>query len=203
MHSSYWMLRKERTICKCCLEQPQFEPMAKSYRAFTRRAPDYIIQKVTNELSARFTAAQLTIKPPSTTIHEVEDGESSLVARPPTRTQVVLPYTVAPQRPKTFVPSMAGRFSLSYVTTTGAWQAYMQLPSWISQSVLELQSKPTAWTTNYSFRVYNVVSSDSEIVGCVRNGDKKGVIRLFNSRQASPFDKDHYGHSLLYVSHHH
>ncbi|KAM0394328.1 hypothetical protein ACHAPZ_010001 [Fusarium culmorum] len=48
------------------------------------------------------------------------------------------------------------------------------------------------------FRVYNVVSFDSAIIQSVRNGDKKRVLELFNSRQASPFDKDQYGGSLLY-----
>lgn len=104
-----------------------------------------------------------------------------------------------PTRPKTFAPSNIGRFSLSYVTNTGAWQAYIQCPSWLSQSVLELQSNPTLWSSNYSFRVYNIVSYDSDVVQMVRKGDKNGVLQLFSSRKASPFDKDQYGSSLLYV----
>ncbi|KAI6769778.1 hypothetical protein HG530_004407 [Fusarium avenaceum] len=69
---------------------------------------------------------------------------------------------------------------------------------WLSQSVLELQSNPTLWSSNYSFRVYNIVSYDSDVVQMVRKGDKNGVLQLFSSRKASPFDKDEYGSSLLY-----
>lgn len=134
-------------------------------------------------------------------LHQAQCDEKSIDEKHSTRTQLTQATTGGPERPKTFAPSMTGRFSLSYVTNTGAWQAYLQLPKWISQSVVELQSNPTSWSANYSFRVYNVVSFDSDIVQCVRKGDKKGVVELFNSRQASPYDKDQYGSSLLYVRH--
>ncbi|OBS26921.1 hypothetical protein FPOA_00862 [Fusarium poae] len=168
--------------------------------AFTRRAPDYIIRRITNELPACFAAAQLAAQSTPKAIQDVQYDVKDADEKSSTRSQLsVTNATVsAPKRPKTFAPSMAGRFSLSYATTTGAWQAYVQFPSWISQSVLELQSNPTSWSSNYSFRVYNIVSFDSAIVQSVRNGDKKGVMELFNSRQASPFDKDQYGSSLLY-----
>ncbi|KAL4730142.1 hypothetical protein ACLX1H_002173 [Fusarium chlamydosporum] len=171
----------------------------RAYRlAFARRAPDYIVQRLTTELSARFTTAQLTMQSTAVDLHQAQCDEKSIDEKHSTRTQLTQATTGGPERPKTFAPSMTGRFSLSYVTNTGAWQAYLQLPKWISQSVVELQSNPTSWSANYSFRVYNVVSFDSDIVQCVRKGDKKGVVELFNSRQASPYDKDQYGSSLLY-----
>ncbi|KAM0305178.1 hypothetical protein ACHAPM_001553 [Fusarium culmorum] len=173
--------------------------------AFTRRAPDYIIRRITNELPACFAAAQLATQSApkaiqSKAIQDVQYDEKDTCEKSSARGQSSTANTTASalKRPKTFAPSIAGRFSLSYATTTGAWQAYVQLPSWISQSVLELQSSPTSWSSNYSFRVYNVVSFDSAIIQSVRNGDKKRVLELFNSRQASPFDKDQYGGSLLY-----
>ncbi|KAF5652965.1 hypothetical protein F25303_2739 [Fusarium sp. NRRL 25303] len=81
---------------------------------------------------------------------------------------------------KIYTPSKFGRFAIAYATTTGAWQGYLQLPSWFSSSVYELQSTPTGygWT--------------------IREGDRAGVLELFGTRKASPFDKDEYGHSLLY-----
>ncbi|RGP60654.1 hypothetical protein FLONG3_10785 [Fusarium longipes] len=169
-----------------------------SEKAYHMRAPDYIIRRITTELSAHSIAKQLAIQSTPKAIHGAQYDEKSVDEKSPRRAQ--LPHTTGsrPGRPKTFAPSIAGRVSLSYLTATGAWQAYMQLPSWISQSVFELQSNPTSWSSNYSFRIYNIVSFDSDIVQSVRNGDYKGVLKLFDSRQASPFDKDQYGASLLY-----
>ncbi|KAF4343702.1 hypothetical protein FBEOM_2375 [Fusarium beomiforme] len=99
---------------------------------------------------------------------------------------------------KIYTPSKLGRFAMSYAMSTGAWQVYIQWPSWLSSSVHELQSTPTGCGWTYNYRVYNIVSSKSEIVKKITEGDKAGVIKLFGSRQASPFDKDEKGNSLLY-----
>ncbi|KAI3587065.1 hypothetical protein IWW34DRAFT_720967 [Fusarium oxysporum f. sp. albedinis] len=99
---------------------------------------------------------------------------------------------------KIYTPSKFGRFAMAYATTTGAWQAYLQLPSWLSSSVHELQSTPTGCGWTYNYRVYNVVSSESDIIQRIREGDRAGVRELFGTRKASPFDKDEFGHSLLY-----
>jgi hypothetical protein len=104
---------------------------------------------------------------------------------------------------KIYTPSKFGRFAMAYATTTGAWQAYLQLPSWLSSSVHELQSTPTGCGWTYNYRVYNVVSSESDIIQRIREGDRAGVRELFGTRKASPFDKDEFGHSLLYVWHYH
>jgi hypothetical protein len=100
---------------------------------------------------------------------------------------------------KIYAPSKLGRFAMAYTTATGAWQAYVQWPSWLSSSVCELQSSPTGCGWMYTYRVYNIVSSNSDIVKRIKEGDKAGVLELFSKRQASPFDKDESGHSLLYV----
>ncbi|KAF5985589.1 hypothetical protein FBULB1_2798 [Fusarium bulbicola] len=99
---------------------------------------------------------------------------------------------------KRYTASRFGRFTMAYATTTGAWQAYLQLPSWLSSSVYELQSTPTGCGWTYNFRVYNVVPYKSDIIQRILNGDRAGVLELFRNRKASPFDKDEYGHSLLY-----
>ncbi|KAF4493213.1 hypothetical protein FAGAP_10663 [Fusarium agapanthi] len=99
---------------------------------------------------------------------------------------------------KKYTASRFGRFIMAYATTTGAWQAYLQLPSWLSSSVYELQSTPTGYGWTYNYRVYNVVSSESDIIQRIEEGDRAGVLELFGARKASPFDKDESGHSLLY-----
>ncbi|KAF5629270.1 hypothetical protein F52700_7588 [Fusarium sp. NRRL 52700] len=99
-----------------------------------------------------------------------------------------------------YAASRFGRFVMAYATTTGAWQAYLQLPSWLSSSVYELQSTPTGYSWTYNYRVYNVVSSESKIIQKIREGDKDGILELFGTRKASPFDKDESGTSLLYYA---
>ncbi|WAO84119.1 Hypothetical protein NCS54_00132500 [Fusarium falciforme] len=84
----------------------------------------------------------------------------------------------------------------SRVTT----EAYIQWPSWLSQSVCEIQSSPTLGGWTYNYRMYNIISSKSEIIKRIKVGDKDGVLELFNSRKASPFDKDDEGNSLLYYA---
>ncbi|EWZ51676.1 hypothetical protein FOCG_14065 [Fusarium oxysporum f. sp. radicis-lycopersici 26381] len=99
---------------------------------------------------------------------------------------------------KKYTASRFGRFVMAYATTTGAWQAYLQLPSWLSSSVYELQSTPTGYGWTYNYRVYNLVSSKSDIIQKIKQGDRDGILELFGTRKASPFDKDEYGQSLLY-----
>ncbi|KAF5702133.1 hypothetical protein FGLOB1_9764 [Fusarium globosum] len=99
---------------------------------------------------------------------------------------------------KKYTASRFGRFVVAYTTTTGAWQAYLQLPSWLSSSVYELQSTPTGCGWMYNYRVYNAISSNSKIIQKITEGDKDGILELFKAREASPFDKDERGQSLLY-----
>ncbi|KAM0547463.1 hypothetical protein ACHAO7_007298 [Fusarium culmorum] len=40
----------------------------------------------------------------------------------------------------------------------------------------------------------------SDIIQTIQRGDKNGVLKLFDTRMASPFDKDHHGYSLLYFA---
>lgn len=160
------------------------------------------MQRITKELTARFEVSKLEKKPSLKAIQGANDDESEKPDDSGTTkgAQLMLPTTSQlPARTRTFSPSKTGRFSISYVTNTGAWQACVQWPSWLSQSVVEIQSNPTLWSSTYSFRTYNIVSFDSDIVQMVRDGDKNGVLELFRSRQASPFDKDEYGSSLLFV----
>ncbi|KAF7561846.1 hypothetical protein G7046_g2294 [Stylonectria norvegica] len=99
---------------------------------------------------------------------------------------------------KEYTPSKLGRFALAYTKTTGAWQAYVQCPSWLSQSVYEVHSRPTISGWMYNYRVYNIVSRESEVIKRIENGDTDGVLELFSTRKASPFDKDERGYSLLH-----
>ncbi|KAH6900046.1 hypothetical protein B0T10DRAFT_570456 [Thelonectria olida] len=48
--------------------------------------------------------------------------------------------------------------------------------------------------------VYNIVPWESEILQKVQDGDSKGVLELFRTRKASPFDRDDTGSSLLHYA---
>lgn len=98
-----------------------------------------------------------------------------------------------------FTLSKYARFVLTYTQTNGGWQAQLQLPSWLSTSVYEFISAPAIAGWAYSYRVYNIIHDDSEIIRKIKCGDLIGVRQLFSNRDASPFDRSARGMSLLYV----
>ncbi|PKK48791.1 hypothetical protein CI102_6677 [Trichoderma harzianum] len=92
------------------------------------------------------------------------------------------------------------RFALAHTKSTGAWQAQLQVPKWLSTSVYELMSEPAIAGWTYTYRVYNIIPEDSEIIMKIRDGDVIGVRDMFSSKKASPFDKGQGGESLLYYA---
>lgn len=99
----------------------------------------------------------------------------------------------------TFDVSQYARFALAYTNGTGGWKAQLQLPSWLSTSVYEFTSAPAIAGWTYSYRVYNIIRDDSEIIKKIECGDLIGVQQMFSSRSASPFDRTTDGLSLLHV----
>lgn len=79
------------------------------------------------------------------------------------------------------------------------WALRLRSPRWWSEAVFEFKAIPRL--SSYVFRIYHVVSDDSEILQSITRGDVIGVRRLFETRRASPFDVDSQGRSLLHVSH--
>ncbi|PNP83251.1 hypothetical protein FNYG_03573 [Fusarium nygamai] len=157
--------------------------------------PDLIATQVTKTLNDHFGSPKFEKQPQikaqkqdESRCDVIEIDESQLSRIPKDNAKLNKKYTA----------SRFGRFTMAYATTTDAWQAYLQLPSWLSSSVYELQSTPTGYGWTYNYRVYNVVSYESDIIQRIQKGDRAGVLELFGNRKASPFDKDEYGHSLLY-----
>lgn len=99
----------------------------------------------------------------------------------------------------TFDISQYARFALAYTNGTGGWKAQLQLPSWLSTSVYEFTSAPAIAGWTYSYRIYNIIPDDSEIIRKISCGDLLGVRQMFSSRNASPFDRTSDGMSLLHV----
>ncbi|KAM5377349.1 hypothetical protein ACJZ2D_005030 [Fusarium nematophilum] len=167
--------------------------------AVSRRAPDVIVKRLTRELSASAGSIQSKTLPAV----EADKDEDHRHSNPQAASKQLVPAAAKTRHSsRSYSPSRLGRFALAYTNGTGAWQAYVQWPSWLSQSVYEFQSSPTICGWTYNYRVYNIVARDSEIIKRVQRGDKDGVLELFSSRQASPFDKDDSGESLLYYAAH-
>ncbi|UPK99377.1 hypothetical protein LCI18_010312 [Fusarium solani-melongenae] len=165
--------------------------------AVSRRNADTIVSRVTSNFSEQLDTFQLkhvstigTISDRSQKTDQTEEGKKQLTAIPRKRASCN----------RTCIPSQTGRLSLAYTKGTGAWQAYLQFPSWISQSIYVFQSRPTMAGWSFNYRVYNIVSSESEIITRIQNGDRNGVLELFSTRKASPFDKDANGDSLLHYA---
>ncbi|WZH40328.1 hypothetical protein QYS62_001260 [Fusarium acuminatum] len=160
---------------------------------------EVIVRRVTTDFGQRFDNLQLEQSSTITTIkknerkydrtcHNMDGKQQKMTALQRRHLNSSKPY----------IPSWTGRFSMASTSTKGAWQAYLQLPDWLSPSIHTFQSYPTRSGWSFNYRVYNVVAPDSEIIMRIQNGDKNGVLELFDNRQASPFDKDADGASLLY-----
>ncbi|KAL6837023.1 hypothetical protein V8C40DRAFT_228975 [Trichoderma camerunense] len=135
---------------------------------------------------------QLLPQPPQTKMpqNQFNDDDSLIVHRSATGVSKKTSGSFA------FSLSKDARFALTY-TDTGAWQAQVQLPSWLSRSMYEFMSRPSIAGWTYSYRVYNIVPNDSEIMMRIQAGDVVGVQELFSSRRASPFDRSMRNESLL------
>ncbi|CEI64675.1 hypothetical protein FVEN_g3188 [Fusarium venenatum] len=165
--------------------------------AITILTPELIATQLSQTLKTHCENIQSCKRP---TIGAEEENKQCHVVGKSDDNQLSAISRYAKQLNKIYAPSKLGRFAISYTTATGAWQAYVQWPSWLSSSVYELQSAPTGCGWMYTYRVYNIISSNSDIVQRIKEGDKAGVLELFNRRQASPYDKDENGYSLLYYA---
>ncbi|KAF4784281.1 hypothetical protein HER10_EVM0006386 [Colletotrichum scovillei] len=87
-----------------------------------------------------------------------------------------------------------GRYSFQRSRSNDGWTASLQIP-W-SQCVRELRW--TGW--QYRFHSYNIKPDSSPVFETVRNGDLRRLVNLFKTGEATPFDRNESGKSLLYVA---
>ncbi|TGO30219.1 hypothetical protein BPAE_0007g01000 [Botrytis paeoniae] len=59
------------------------------------------------------------------------------------------------------------------------------------------QQSKSGWT--FTMRTYNVIHYNAPVMTLARNGDVAGMQQLFQTRQASPFDVNEYGETILHV----
>ena len=92
-------------------------------------------------------------------------------------------------------------FAVGYTKTRGTTRVSARVASWFSRTVYEIYYSSSYAGFNFNLRVWNTVSTDSEIIRTVEQGNLAEMMELFDSGKASPFDRDVEGNSLLFVSH--
>ncbi|KAL2675132.1 hypothetical protein Neosp_011312 [[Neocosmospora] mangrovei] len=163
--------------------------------AVSRRNADTIVSRVTSNFSDQLNAFELKHASTIRTIGSLEQKpvhEQISINRAPTSPgQAIISKSA-------YIKSSNSRMGLTYTKEKNAWRARLRLPTWLSPAVYEFQSSSTLSSWSFTYRVYNIISPESEILQTIEKGDKDGVLELFNARKASPFDQDHRGYSLLY-----
>jgi hypothetical protein len=81
-------------------------------------------------------------------------------------------------------------------------KARFQTPTWLFgvSRAIELYECRMHAGWNFNIQVYNVVPYDSQIFEMARSGDVIGIQDLFRTGQASPFNQDPHGFTVLDVS---
>ncbi|SPO07598.1 uncharacterized protein DNG_10293 [Cephalotrichum gorgonifer] len=74
----------------------------------------------------------------------------------------------------------------------------IHLPNWLTGAIWRFWMRKTCW--DLRVRQYNIRSEEAEIFASVRDGDVEKMLLLFERRDASPFDRDANGKSLLYYA---
>jgi len=73
-------------------------------------------------------------------------------------------------------------------------------PAWLFRKVYEARATRHRWNWRFNFRVHYIVPENTPLFEYARNGDIKGMQGLFDSRQATPFDRGaKYGTTALHV----
>jgi hypothetical protein len=98
------------------------------------------------------------------------------------------------------IPAHSGRQVSRLNLVTGKTLFRMTTPEWLSSTICQLQMTQSIAGLNVFLRTYGVVPRDAPIFQACRRGDVLGMQRLFDSRLASPFDRNENGMSLWRVS---
>ncbi|SPO05483.1 uncharacterized protein DNG_08170 [Cephalotrichum gorgonifer] len=93
-------------------------------------------------------------------------------------------------------PSMARAFGhLSVKSHDSVCTITVKLPYWLMGTVWRLRMRLA-----FSFRHYNIRSEEADIFTSIRGGDLEKMRLLFSKGDASPFDLDSHGRSLIYYA---
>ncbi|KAF6827915.1 hypothetical protein CPLU01_08841 [Colletotrichum plurivorum] len=156
---------------------------AAKVRDYSIACQDDVIQKTAQAVVSMMKSEQA----PSIITKSVEDSDAT--------TQVLSASRSSQSNtPSCFQTTLFGRYSFRRSGSDEGWTASFQVP-W-SQRVRELRY--TGW--QYCFRSYSIRPRGSPIFKAAESGDVALMMKLFKTGQASPFDKNESGHSLLYLA---
>ncbi|KAK8040187.1 hypothetical protein PG993_008598 [Apiospora rasikravindrae] len=82
------------------------------------------------------------------------------------------------------------------------WVASFQIPWWVwgARRAFEFVAEKSYTGWNFNLRVYPVRPQYAPVFVAAMRGDVKTMERLFDNGEASPFDRDEWGHTLAHVS---
>ncbi|KAK3319738.1 hypothetical protein B0T19DRAFT_271025 [Cercophora scortea] len=105
-------------------------------------------------------------------------------------------------RPKSYEPAFFGKVWREAAPDGNCCHYFFQMPSWLGMKVweAELRMAPSGWQQFGAIRCYNVRPSSAPVFQYVENGMTDALFRLFDTHEASPFDRDESGRSLIYYA---
>lgn len=96
------------------------------------------------------------------------------------------------------VPVASSSGNIAVLSNDSVCTVTIHLPRWLTGAVWRFWMRKPCW--DLRLRQYNIRSEEADIFVSVRGGDVEKMLLLFERRDASPFDRDANGRSLLYVS---
>lgn len=110
------------------------------------------------------------------------------------------PFTARVWR-KFSIATILGTLSVLYSIDGNGFGLIFLSPKWLAHAAYEVEWRGAHFgPTQITLRLYNTRPNDSLIFKCLKMGDFLGMLHLFSNHQASPFDRDEDGQSLLHVS---
>lgn len=107
---------------------------------------------------------------------------------------------VKPDRQETTWSFLFG--SITYESSKGGTRYVLRIqpPSWITQSIWEFESRRahSCWH-QINMRVYSIQPENAEVFRVIQYGMLDRLLEMFDKGEASPFDRDPAGASLLHV----
>ncbi len=168
-----------------------------SHRALIKRQPDIIVERVAFLMATQTQAIQPQRRDDDL-VGKPEDAED----RPKPASEQRQPLREREVRaPRQRLPSAKSSFlgSFSFVSSTGAFAARIQSPVWLSRRALDVHYSASYSGWKIRLRPWTRQPASSEVFQFVEKNDIAGMQRLFESGEASPYDRDQHGWTLLHV----
>ncbi|KAF9876749.1 hypothetical protein CkaCkLH20_05595 [Colletotrichum karsti] len=154
---------------------------------------DRIVRRVTLELTSQFgkNEENATFKKPVDKKESAKEGVYTVVKSHHCGVKLA-----------SYTPSALGKILFNSSRSAGYWQMFLQAPSWMSRDAWSwefmAQRAVAGWT--FALRSYSIRPEDSQIFKVVRDGEVSEMLSLFRSGEASPYDRDSKGASLLHYA---